>query len=314
MKICFLFRGENERFTRGYMNSLDNIKNWEEFLFNDVISDNNTYDIVFHTYNSNLLEMLTDILKPKYSEINESISQVVNCKNIAKWLREHKHEYDRFVIIRFDILYKIPITKWKYWHKNGLFIINRDKHWLDEKLCSDFVFISDSNTIDYLAKAFEYTRRQAHQVSQYFYLNDIPFLILYDEVYNIHNHPLYFVRGLEEENSPSLLQVIPIDSILDKSVTYRSLLEKNGGEFDKKHCLVVINEYTNITKKAPEIYYLYTVFDMISFKSDYIDDIKKVYTNSRFIYKIDTVPTFTIEIDSFDLVDLAKDDFTPRDS
>ncbi len=50
--------------------------------------------------------MLTSLLIPKYVKINLSVSQVTNCKLVADWLSKHKNEYDRFVILRFDIIYR----------------------------------------------------------------------------------------------------------------------------------------------------------------------------------------------------------------
>jgi hypothetical protein len=194
------------------MNSCYNIENWSKTLFEDIVAAGHTYDIVFNTYTSNCLEMLTSLLRPKYVELHPSISQTANCKNVAKWICEHQDEYDRFVIIRFDILYRIPITQWPQWNSTGIILVSRDKHWYDERICADFIFIADKEYVQDLAKGLEYTRRQAHQVSQYFYRNDVPFHLMYSEYYGLQNHPLYMgdiynITGVNVKIIPNKLEV-----------------------------------------------------------------------------------------------------------
>jgi hypothetical protein len=314
MKLCILFRGENERIhpVRGYMNPCFNINNWDTTLFNDLKAAGHTYDIVFHTYNSNCLEMLTSLLVPKYIEINPSVSQVTNCKLVADWISAYKDAYDRFIILRFDILYRIKITEWPKWNEHGLFIVNREKHWLDERLGTDFVFIADKDSVEDLAAALRYTRRQAHQVLQYFYINDIPFHLMYNEIYLIDNHPLYLIVGLEPPPDFSKpFEGVPIPSMLSYSQTYSELIKKNGADLNTEHCCIHVETKESIVDKIPEIYYLYTVFNSISFDSPYIDDLKKIFSKKRFLYNTDKVPTYSLNIDTFNLTRQEKNDFAP---
>lgn len=317
MKICFLFRGDNERHNhRGHMIPMNNIDNWNKTLFEDATSNGYSYDIVFHTYPSNSLEMLTSLLKPKYSEINPCISQTVNLKNVAKWMREHRNEYDRFIIIRFDVLYRISLTKWRCWDQTGIIIVNRDVHWLDERLCSDFIFICDKESIDNLADGLNYRKREftgGHQVMQYFDLYDIPYHLMYTEFYNMYQHPLYVTKG--EEPDPNLTEIYPgtpVPDIKHKSKTYVGLLEKNGGEFDKEHCRLILHRKESLIDKVPEISYLYTVFKWISFDSPFIEELKSIHTKKRFIYDTIMVPTFILNVDEFNLTEQEKGDFAPR--
>jgi hypothetical protein len=299
------------------MNSCYNIENWSKTLFNDVLAAGHTYDIVFNTYTSNCLEMLTSLLLPKYVELHPSISQTANCKNVAKWLREHADEYDRFIIIRFDILYRIPITQWPQWNSTGIILVSRDKHWYDERICADFIFIADKEYVQDLAKGLEYTRRQAHQVSQYFYRNDIPFQLMYTNYYGLQNHPLYIVKGLEPD--PVLDTDFPgiafsEEDVLACSTTYSSMVKKNNGYPCTEHCRIQLYTQESIIDKISEICYLYTVFKWISFESPFIDELKKIYTSKRFLYDTDKTPTFTLNVETFNLTEQEKADFTPRDS
>ena len=299
------------------MNSCYNIENWSKTLFNDVLAAGHIYDIVFHTYESNCLEMLTSLLLPKYVELHLSISQTANCKNVAKWLREHADEYDRVVIIRFDILYRIPITQWPQWNSKGILLVNRDKHWYDERICSDFIFIADKEYVQDLAKGLEYTRRQAHQVSQYFYRNDIPFQLMYTSYYGLQNHPLYMVKGLEPDPIVgTTFTGVPFseEDVLACSTTYSSMIKKNNGYPCTEHCRIKVYTQESITEKVSEICYLYTIFEWISFESPFIEDLKKIHTSKRFLYDTDKTPTFTLNVETFNLTEQEKADFTPRDS
>ena len=299
------------------MNSCYNIENWSKTLFDDVLAAGHIYDIVFHTYESNCLEMLTSLLLPKYVELHLSISQTANCKNVAKWLREHADEYDRFIIIRFDILYRIPITQWPQWNSKGILLVNRDKHWYDERICSDFIFIADKEYVQDLAKGLEYTRRQAHQVSQYFYRNDIPFQLMYTSYYGLQNHPLYMVKGLEPDPIVgTTFTGVPFseEDVLACSTTYSSMIKKNNGYPCTEHCRIKVYTQESITEKVSEICYLYTIFEWISFESPFIEDLKKIHTSKRFLYDTDKTPTFTLNVETFNLTEQEKADFTPRDS
>ena len=315
MKICFLFRGENERFSRGYMNSCNNINNWNRTLFQDVISKGHTYEITFITYPSRILEVLSSLIRPNHLIINESISQTQNCKDIAKWILEHKNDYDRFIILRFDILYKLPITEWNHWMSNGITLLNKDIHWLDERLCSDLVFICDKESIEPFSKALIYTRRQAHQVSQYLRLHDIPFNLMFDYFFHIYNHPYYAIAVLNPEpnlDKPFQITIPDPVNFLEKSITFKKLIEMGLDSTD--HCCIVMKDKASILTKIPEISYLYTVFTSISFDSPFIEDLKKIHTKKRFLYETVMTPTFTLEIDTFNLTNQEKEDFTPRDS
>ena len=315
MRICFLFRGENERFTRGYMNSCNNIQNWNRTLFQDVVSKGDTYDIAFITYPSSILELLCSLMRPTHLVINQSISQTQNCKDIAKWIDAHKNDYDRFVILRFDILYKLPITEWNHWTSTGITLLNKDVCWLDERLCSDLVFICDQEMIEPFSKALIYTRRQAHQVSQYLCLHDIPFHLMFNDFYHIYNHPYYAIAVLNPEPNLDLpFQMTLADQVdfVERSVTYKKLVGMGLDCTD--HCCIIVKDESSIQTKIPEISYLYTVFTSVSFDSPFIEDLKKIHTKKRFVYDTDKTPTFTLEIDTFNLTNQEKEDFTPRDS
>jgi hypothetical protein len=58
-RLCLIFRGENKRDYIKSISAIENIKNWREMLFDDLKNKNEyAYDIVFVTYDSEILEEL----------------------------------------------------------------------------------------------------------------------------------------------------------------------------------------------------------------------------------------------------------------
>ena len=186
-----------------------------------------------------------------------------------------------------------------------------------EKNTVKVIFIEDKEYVQHLAKGLEYTRRQAHQVSQYFYRNDVPFHLMYSTYYGLQNHPLYIVKGLEPEPIVGDTFIgVPFSEtdVLECSRTYSSIIKNNNGYPNTEHCRIKLYNQESILEKIPEICYLYTVFEWISFESPFTEELEKIHTAKRFLYNTDKEPTFTLDVDTFSLTEQEKSDFTPRDS
>jgi len=292
MKICFLFRGET---IRGSANALNNVENWQAMLFKDLPRQD--YDITFITYESPILEMLTSFLKPKILLIKPSISQIQNMRDIADYCLENKDTYDRFIILRFDVLYRIPLLSWNIWNKPGITLVNRDAHWYDEKLYSDHVFIVDKDFTEPFRKGVYHTTRQPHQVGQYLALHKVPINLMYDTFHTNKSHPLY-TMSLESVNNTSF-KAIEIENPLLNNPIYSSFLEK--GMMSTNVCKLIISSKKIFFSKLSEINYLKTVFDSIICISDFTDDIKLIYSDSQFIFNT-SVQCFTINLGTFSLI------------
>jgi hypothetical protein len=292
MKICFLFRGET---IRGSANALNNVENWQAMLFKDLPRQD--YDITFITYESPILEMLTSFLKPKILLIKPSISQIQNMRDIADYCLENKDTYDRFIILRFDVLYRIPLLSWNIWNKPGITLVNRDAHWYDEKLYSDHVFIVDKDFTEPFRKGVYHTTRQPHQVGQYLALHKVPINLMYDTFHTNESHPLY-TMSLESVNNTSF-KAIEIENPLLNNPIYSSFLEK--GMMSTNVCKLIISSKKIFFSKLSEINYLKTVFDSIICISDFTDDIKLIYSDSQFIFNT-SVQCFTINLETFSLI------------
>jgi hypothetical protein len=102
--------------------------------------------------------------------------------------------------------------------------------------------------------------------------------------------------------------------VLACSKTYSSIIKNNNGYPNTEHCRIKLYNQESILGKLPEICYLYTVFEWISFESPFIEELRKIHTAKRFLYEADKTPTFTLDVDTFNLSEQEKSDFIPRDS
>jgi hypothetical protein len=263
-------------------------------LFKDLPSQD--YDITFITYESPVLEMLTSFLKPKTLLIKPSISQIQNMRDVADYCLENKDTYTRFIILRFDVLYRIPLLSWTIWKEPGITLVNRDAHWFDEKLYSDHVFIVDKGFVEPFRKAVYHTTRQPHQVGQYLALHKIPINLMFDTFHNNDSHPLY-TMSIESVNDSSF-KAAEIESPLSYNSTYVSFIEK--GLKETECCRILVPSKEVFFAKLPEINYLTTVFTKIIFSSECIDLIRPIYSGPQFAYN-ELGQFFTIDLESFTL-------------
>jgi hypothetical protein len=223
MKILIIFRGENERpshnhSNRKYINALMCWNNWKESIVENLQLNGDICDIAFITYKSELITKIIEVIQPKFIEICEKINQYDNYQHIVKFMKYHKEEYDRFVILRCDIEYKIRITKWPKWNETGIFIVNRDVHWYNHKLYADIIFIIDTESVDIFTKVVNNCEKHSpmHVIGKYLYENNIPFHLMYEEYYHMLEHPLHSLASLQEH--PDLDNPIPGIQIEDVSI------------------------------------------------------------------------------------------------
>jgi hypothetical protein len=200
MKVCIIFRGDNVRDspTRGFMNACNNIDNWKTTLFDNLIENNHSVDITFITYQSQYLENLCNIIKPKNVLIVEKTTQEDNFLKVLDFMKSNKELYDRFVILRFDFLYRKKILDWPKWNEKGIILVNRDVHWPTQKLYADVVFICDTSEISTLYEAFEQPNKVClHHIGKNLYINNKPFHLMYEKYFGIWDHPLHAVTPME---------------------------------------------------------------------------------------------------------------------
>jgi hypothetical protein len=229
MKICIIFRGEHIRNNdlknkgRNYVDILLCWNNLKYSIYNDIINNNNECDIALITYDSYMIEQIKNIINPKYIVLNTQINQTTNFNNVITFIDNHKNNYDRFVIIRCDIIYRIPITKWNNWDKTGIILVNKDVHWPKQKLYSDILFIVDSNYIDIFKNAYYLSivgTDHIHKLGYYLYINNISFYLIYDDYYHNGFHPLFSMLSIHHDNIDlnNSLHIEPLKNISEWNI------------------------------------------------------------------------------------------------
>lgn len=221
MRVCIIFRGENSRNRMDAKYTYCDIilcwNNIKKTICDDLINNGHSYDISFITYPSEIIEEIKKVIDPKYLILHDKISQIENFKNVGRFMKEKQNEYDRFVILRCDFRYRFGITKFPKWNETGIFIVNRDVTWNTQKLYADILFMVDSKEVDIFIKASESDNfcGSLHALGRYLYNNNIPFHLMYEGYYHMHNHPLKSMPNYEEE--PDLDNPKQIESITDVS-------------------------------------------------------------------------------------------------
>jgi hypothetical protein len=174
--------------------------NWKQTLVNDLQNNGHEFDMAFITYNSIIIKNIKDIIKPKYMELMDKTTQRNNFYEVVKFINLHKNEYDRFVIMRCDFRYRIPITKWPKWNENGIILTNKDVHWPSQKYYSDVLFIFDNNVIEKILEIENREEKNAHfihDLGKFLYEKNIPFHLMYEDYYYMNDHPLHAMASLE---------------------------------------------------------------------------------------------------------------------
>lgn len=221
MNICIILRGENIRYPvidRKYIDILQCWNNIKKTIYDDLIQNNYNCDFAFVTYPSEIIEKIQETIKPKYMILNEKISQIHNFNDVISFMKEHEKNYDKFVILRCDFTYRIPITKWPKWDEKGIIIVNKDVHWNTMKLYSDILFICDSNYIDIFYDAYnlEIFNGTLHSFGKNLLNMNKPFHLMYDDYYHMNNHPLHCLASQEEEpdiNNPKYIEPLTNEQI-----------------------------------------------------------------------------------------------------
>jgi hypothetical protein len=216
MKVCVIFRGDNVRDginnnNRKYIDILICWENIKKTIYDDLIKNGDSCDIAFITYNSEKINEIKEIIKPTYLEIHNKLRQNDNFGSVISFIDKVHHNYDRFVILRCDIIYRYYITQWPKWKEKGIFLINKDVHWPREKLYSDILFLFDSEYFNQFKEAYYSTvySNNIHVLGTYLYNNNIDFHLLYDTYHHMVNHPFFVLASVEDINIDLSNPLIP---------------------------------------------------------------------------------------------------------
>ena len=201
MRVCVIVRGEAARKSRKYIDAIMCWNNWKQTIVDDLEKAGHTCEFAFITYPCEIIEQIRNQIKPLFIEMRPQNTQIENFADVLTFMENQSNAFDRFLIIRCDFRYRIPITKWPKWDKSGIFIVNRDVHWPTLKLYADTLFMVDRESIDIFTNAF-YSNiyySTIHGLGGYLYENNLPFVLLYEEYYNMDKHPLFALASIETE-------------------------------------------------------------------------------------------------------------------
>jgi hypothetical protein len=128
----------------------------------------------------------------------------------SNYNKKNKNIYERFVILRFDIIYKIRITQWPKWNMKSIILPCKDITWHSTKLYNDIIFIIDQDYCDIFNSAVGYMlnidkmpissrishhNSMPHHIGLYLYLNNLKLDTMYEGLYDtVVNHPLYIFQ------------------------------------------------------------------------------------------------------------------------
>ena len=207
MKVALIFRGDNisnQQGDRSYIDALSCYGKWKTNIFDNLTNNSHEYDIIFITYDSSIISNIREIFNPKDIILIPRESQYHNLINIVEFMKNNENNYDRFVILRCDFTYRIPIVLWPKWDNTGIIVVNRDVHWPSLKLYSDILFICDSSSIYNFENAVLSIKdhKTLHAIPKYLYDNNIHFTLMYDEYYHMNAHPLHILETIHN-NEPT---------------------------------------------------------------------------------------------------------------
>jgi len=222
MKICIIFRGHNYRLsdqTRRYIDILMCWNNLKSIILDDLTKNDYEYDVNFITYPSEIVGLINEIIQPKHLIQLQCNSQGENMLHIIDFMHNYRNEYDRFIILRCDMMYRTPVTKWPKWNNNGIILTNKDVHWPTRKLYSDTIFIVDGNMIDIFTESVRYSNSREtahlHYIGEYLFIKNIDFHLMYENYYHMIDHPLQVLASIED--TPDLNNPLPGIPVTDIS-------------------------------------------------------------------------------------------------
>lgn len=204
MRILVIFRGHNIRGPTNERKYIDVLSCWSNLklsIINDLRNNSHTVDIAFITYDSNIIHLIKEIIKPTYINLFPCISQAENFREVLKFIKLNEHSYDRFIVLRCDMVYKNYITKWPKWDHKGIILLGKDVSYPTKKLYYDLLFIIDNYLIDTLLSfgdsIYDY-QGSLHSFGTVLELNNIEFKIMYDDYYHTADHPIIDIASINE--------------------------------------------------------------------------------------------------------------------
>lgn len=193
MRVALIFRGINIRHKSGQFHSaLAAVDNWQNMIINDLKSKNIDFDVIFITYPSDILNSLVEKMNAIEVTTEGYSSQAENMRSVSDYIVKNKDKYDKFVVMRFDFIYKMPITEWPHFNSPGITLPNKDVTYEKTKYYSDYFFMLSNDSADLFKQSVYQVRSLPHEVGAWLTHNNISFNVMCDGYYYDHrDHPVY---------------------------------------------------------------------------------------------------------------------------
>jgi len=206
-------------------------------------------------------------------------------------MKNNENNYDRFVILRCDFTYRIPIILWPKWNNTGIIVVNRDVHWPSKKLYADVLFICDSSSIYNFENAVLSIKdhKTLHELPKYLYDNNIQFTLMYDEYYHMNAHPLHILETTHNNDPTHITDISQWNPGTNNEIIPKTNIYLSGGRTgDLIHVLSVI--YANwVNGKGKGILYISDRHGGDNFSlgvNKTCDDIKPILMHQEYIQDV----------------------------
>lgn len=144
-RILIVFRGENKRWNNGSFHDVRRcIPNNKVRIIDSIRKMGYEADVIFCTYDSEYLHSYVEAYNPKhvFKMDYAGSSQHKNFKFVLDCVDTMYKEYDRIIILRFDLLFKKNISEWDTWTKSAIMFPWKDNNateYEERKYCQEVI-------------------------------------------------------------------------------------------------------------------------------------------------------------------------------
>ncbi len=195
-KIAIIIKGATGKINNwGLINFDECYQSFKTNILNYFKNLNYDVDIYIHTYKSNNEKKIINLLKPKkiiFEEFNQNSNQL---NSLNKIINEVPEDYDSYLIVRFDILYKKSMNYFNINFNESYYLFNQPNNTIN-----DILFIISKNNFTlfkkYLSDIIKKKVRGLHTLKLPFeikticknkYYSDTD----YPEIFILNNNPIY---------------------------------------------------------------------------------------------------------------------------
>jgi hypothetical protein len=165
-KLLVVFRGENKRWNGDrYHDVRKCIPNNKARIINSLRLMGHEVDIIFCTYDSEYINAFQSAYEPIkiYCMDYNGSSQHKNFKFTLDCIENHIDDYDKVIILRFDLLFKKNISEWPMWNQEGIMFPWKDNDLASyelRKYCQEVIISIDKAWYKEFKKLYDLTHEK----------------------------------------------------------------------------------------------------------------------------------------------------------